>query len=302
MAMAVLAAESQNLRWSSSSGMIYVDDDGICGGNSPCYTTVQDGVDAANSGDMVYVYSGTYSERVSIAKSDLVLTGENRNGTIIDAGDSGSVISIDGALGARNVEISGFTVRNGQFGIRAELSSNLTITDNSIRDNRYFNPMHTSAGIYLLASVNNTITNNDVSNNGQNPLGAGIYLHYSSSNIIGNNNISSNYRHGILLESSSHNDIADNILTDNVFYGMNLISSNDNAISGNYLSTYTWAYGIQISSSLNNSLTGNDFVNSGIALGGDRLSHYNSHMIPTSNIVNGKPAYYYKDCAGLDID
>jgi len=39
---------------------IYVDDDGLCDGSSPCYTTISEGVDTANSGDVVLVYDGTY--------------------------------------------------------------------------------------------------------------------------------------------------------------------------------------------------------------------------------------------------
>jgi hypothetical protein len=42
---------------------LYVNGDGLCGGNSPCYTHPQDAVNAANTGDSIKVYPGIYGHR-----------------------------------------------------------------------------------------------------------------------------------------------------------------------------------------------------------------------------------------------
>ena len=42
---------------------LYVDDDGVCGGNTPCDLHPQDAVNAAIAGDTISVYPGTYGSR-----------------------------------------------------------------------------------------------------------------------------------------------------------------------------------------------------------------------------------------------
>jgi len=55
-----------------SSTTIYVDPSGSCGGNSPCYTTVQSAVNAASTGTTIKILQGTYSENVTLSTSKQV--------------------------------------------------------------------------------------------------------------------------------------------------------------------------------------------------------------------------------------
>jgi len=48
---------------SADPGTLYVDDDGVCDGNTPCYNHPQDAVNDANPGDTILVYPGTYGSR-----------------------------------------------------------------------------------------------------------------------------------------------------------------------------------------------------------------------------------------------
>jgi hypothetical protein len=101
---------------SADAGNLYVDDDdSICGGNSPCYSTIQAAVNAANSGDTIYVAAGTYAEQVTLTPGkDLTLTGAGRDVVtwIAPAAPDNSCCiygSMSGYTGSMNYEISGFT-------------------------------------------------------------------------------------------------------------------------------------------------------------------------------------------------
>jgi len=61
----------------SAPSDVYVDDDGECG-SYPCYTTIQEGIDAVAEGGTVYVSPGTYDERIFIDKP-LTLRGATYN-------------------------------------------------------------------------------------------------------------------------------------------------------------------------------------------------------------------------------
>jgi len=48
---------------------IYVESSGICGRKTPCYSTIQEAIDAANSGDTIRISRGSYDEGLNLSKS-----------------------------------------------------------------------------------------------------------------------------------------------------------------------------------------------------------------------------------------
>jgi hypothetical protein len=98
------------------------------------FDNIQDAIDAAEDGHHIDVSVGTYTENLVIEKS-LYLVGEERNTTIIDGRNLGSVIKFESD--AEGSDIRGFTIKNGDStGIDCDTS--LTIGRNVIKDNLYF--------------------------------------------------------------------------------------------------------------------------------------------------------------------
>ena len=203
---------------------IYVDGDNTMGpwdgSMEHPYRYIQDGIDNASDGDTIFVYSGTYYENVIVDKT-VDLTGEDRNSTIIDGLNKGSVIKVK----TESVSIENFTLRNGTHGVyddydKTSISHNIIINNNK--------------GIGSSYSENVNITGNIISENNY-----GITFYRTEDNIIKGNHILSNKKIGILFDLATmpglgceNNSVSYNIIQKNAI-GIYLYSSPDNNINYN---------------------------------------------------------------------
>jgi parallel beta-helix repeat protein len=227
-----------------NSSTIYVSQSGL--GN---FTKIQDGIDAADLRDIVYVYNGTYFENVVIDKS-ITLIGEDKNNTIIDCRGAGNTIKVN----ANHVTIKNFTIQNSGLiyplsGIN--LSSNYNVIENNvIRDNFY--------GLTLYFSSGNSINKNLIDNS----FHCGIYLSNSKNNSIFNNTIKNNFFNGVgLYYSSDNNNINSNSFINNSYCGVNIRLSFNNSVFSNNFSYNN--IGIHLSD-FSNSVSKNVFINNDI--------------------------------------
>ena len=186
------------------------------------YPTIQQAINEAKSGDIIFVHKGTYYENIVINKS-VALIGENVDLTVIDGNGSGSVITIT----ADNVTVRGFTIRNsgtnvlkGDSGVRIGLCARVVIEYNKIMNN--------VNGIGLYTAISNIISSNIISDNRE-----GIVLYTSSGNMIINNTILNSTFEGLgFYLSSDNNTISSNTILNNG-KGIMIFSSADNLIYHN---------------------------------------------------------------------
>lgn len=77
------------------------------------YSTIQEAIYAASSGDTILVAPGTYLENINFTGKDLVVQSEEGpETTVIDGGQSGSVVTFEYGEGAE-ARLTGFTLTNG---------------------------------------------------------------------------------------------------------------------------------------------------------------------------------------------
>ena len=135
-------------------------------------SNLQAAIDAAATGDVLQVGPGVY-DKIEITKS-LSLLG---NRATIRAGDRDACVRVL----ADKVNISGFQVRDGFYGISLENVTNCKISENTVI-------RCTQPGIMLKFSDDNVVERNNASFNGLGGEGwYGIYLTNSNHNLIVDN-------------------------------------------------------------------------------------------------------------------
>ena len=277
---------------------------GTGGGN---YSKIQDAIDAANSGDTIYVYNGTYYENIVIDQ-EISLIGNGTNNTIIDGQANSNVIRVI----KNNVTIKGFTVKNSgtgsmDTGIKLNNAQNCLISNNNISNN--------CIGIYISGGSDNKIKSNNMSSNNR----TGIRISYSDNNNISNNNIENNGNGtflpiqipfqigGITILESNNNLFSYNILTNNNHSSIRLWISKENKILFNKIQDHDYGIYWNWSGSKNNIIYLNNFINNINNIGGSNsYQSYNSTQI-ISYIYNDTNfirylGNYWDNYIGKDLD
>jgi nitrous oxidase accessory protein len=238
------------------------------------YKRIQDAIDNASNGDTILVSGGatttlTYYENVNVNKQ-LILRGIGN--PVVDAAGSGSAIT----LAADGITLEGFTVTGaGSHSDSPEAGIVTRSSNNTLSGNNASNNVN-DIGISLSFSNNNTLIDNNASNND-----IGICLLYSNNNTISRNNASNNGYLGILLE----------------------IYSKNNTLSGNNVSNNDIGIYLDSSNNNNNTLRGNTMTGNRehFDLGGDTDSDFDND-IDTSNLVDGRPIYYLIKASDMTYD
>lgn len=159
------------------SSTVWVDDDDpTCGGNSPCFRTIQSAVDAVDDspvyGGLVYIRPGRYRENVVI-KRTVSLMGIG--GVSLEAPDpKRPTILVSNGRENRPIKITGLEIFGGEIGIEVVDARVEDIANNRIQGYNFYSPLLTKAGIWIERAVivgSFGIVGNEISN-----VTAGIFL------------------------------------------------------------------------------------------------------------------------------
>lgn len=252
------------------------------------YTTIQDAINASFPGDTIFVYSGTYYERIVINRT-ITLIGEGPETTLIHGDGMASTVTVESDW----VNLTGFSIKSGiapsiDGGIFLFEVMNCSITNNNISES--------AGGIDIYYSDYNIISGNNLSSN----YGFGIDLSLSHNNTIGGNLILSNTRGGIEFEQSRDNLVANNNISYHRYSGVDLAtpSSRSNTVVNNIFNSNGIA-AIQVEWTEDQLISGNTMIGNGILLyGTNDLRYWVSNIIDSSNTVNGRPVRFWKNSTG----
>ena len=257
------------------SDILYVG--GIGPGN---YSIIQDAIENASEGNIIYVYGGTYYENLVIStKIDLV--GEDRSTTIIDGGNQKDVVKINRA---DEVTISGFTIQNsGEFkaGVYLYKSADCVISGNLIVDNQY--------GVYVYKNASNGFSHTTISDNIISRSSVfGVWLYKSSNNVISNNIIRDGEVYGIGLCFWS---------TDSIVNGNNISNNKIKGIVGRYVYNdeiyeniiENNGYGIHFMNAVSNNLIHDNHIKNNIMYGICFENTSNNNVIERNNFISNRP-------------
>ncbi len=150
---------------------ITVDDDGPAD-----FSTIQDAVDFASSGDTITIMPGTYNEWVTVDKT-LTIEGYDRDTTILQGLVTSALSGID-IQDTDGVSISNLTIMEYRIGISLSNADNTSVTNTRIMDNRG-SIITDYCAIETQDSDYNTFTGNIISNNE-----FGIFLRNGSDTIV----------------------------------------------------------------------------------------------------------------------
>jgi len=309
----------------SSSAKTITVDDNLSECPSANYTSIQPAINNATDGDIILVYSGTYSENVVVNKT-LNLTGTGM--PVIDVMNKGNTVKIT----SNNCTIINFKIINSAgdwnlAGIHIASSNNI-ISNNTISSNEghgigiysgnseiFSNTLSSNgwAGVGIYAG-GNRIYENDIQNNGY-----GFRLFQAGSNIIHSNEIKSN-GYGFYHYASSSNTIHSNIISSNSNDAFYMWCSSGNKIYSNKISGSSNGFEIWIYSSGNsiyeNNITNN---NKGVYIyypsyaSNSNLFYHNNFIENSENNTYDKctnnwfnetleEGNYYDDYTGTDTD
>jgi len=222
----------------SNRDILYVGGDGI--GN---FSSIQDAINDSDNYDIVYVYNGTYNEKLFINKS-INLIGENKSSTIIDGSNNFYCVSIR----SDNVTISNLNLKKASIGVYLNFTRNITIKNIIFYNNS--NGILLNEGCKVINFYSNYFENNT----------EGIRIYNSSDNTFNNNTFLNAENFDISIYGNSE----DNFVTNNHFEKSHVAIktnkfSDNNSIFNNNISNCR--YGIYVSFSSNISVENNRIFN-----------------------------------------
>lgn len=236
--------------FSQSGAIIYVDDDNTSGIEDGSlqhpFNTVEEGIDAANTSDTVFIFNGNYSLSQYL-KDGLIIQGEDSSATIINGGFNNSDVTMQNYTEVSNLTCEGIHLSMGDGNATIKVkgchinsaefftgSGYHFIIENCFIDGFIAN----SSGVCYLTIKNNHFFDGYISDSGKAP--ENVEAHIVEGNVI----YYSSYERTVqaaIAASSQQITIKDNIIdVTGGASGINVSSGAPTNIIGNQITIHEW--------------------------------------------------------------
>jgi parallel beta-helix repeat protein len=272
------------------------------------FNAIQSAVNAAHPHDVIKVLPGTYTEAVKITTSDVDLVAAGFPGQVRIQAPAGADIAVQVAGGAKDVDISGFTISGGnagiQFGTHFDSPASASGSGSAVGD---FVSGYNQVGIEAIGTgskaqiIGDVVTGPGAAGAANAPIGIQVSDGARADvrfDVVGKNlGNASNEGVGILVFQTSHVNVQNNVVFGND-EGILLASFDpaphvtDVTVSGN-LSFDNTFNGIGLLNADNNRITNNDVSFNGfdgINVGSDPTDAVQGTA--TGNLIQGNTARF----------
>lgn len=227
----------------------------------------------ASVDNVTYTFTDNNYASIVVERGNIVIDG---NGYKLQGSGSGNGLYWTGThRTVFNITIKNTSIKGFNCGVFVAASLDSTISGNNITNNE--------DGVLFMGSENNVISGNKIANNKEGVrlegfLGSGI------NNTVSENNITNNENVGVLIEGSSDNVISGNNIINHFNRGVILYGSDNNAISGNNITNC--GTGIFVELSDNNVISENQIAYTPYGCGLSLSQFSDNNVVSGNNIIN----------------
>jgi parallel beta-helix repeat protein len=222
-----------------------------------------------------------------------ILLGFSSGNRISDVSISDTSIGLEFSHSHKNA-FENSSLQGNRFGMYFWFSDSNAIENDTVSESRQ--------GIEAYFSNNFTISRNKIFNNRQ-----GFFIAYSDNNTVVNNNFSGSPTSDLWLQRTNGNRIENNTFIsdlwrpiEGVWYRGGWSVRLEVGSNSSVLNNRIWSYrqGMLVWDQTNAVVLNNTMLGGGIEILGGSLEYWNTHIIDTTNTVNGRPVRYLKNITG----
>ena len=193
--------------------------------------SIQAAVNSAQTGDVIILGAGNYSENIAINRANVEIKSASGNPADVTISANDTTKDVIAVTSRSNLKISGLTIK----GAGADRSGILldSCRDCTLENNKFVND---GMGAFIRSSVNCVVRNNAANRDSGIGTGRAVNVERSYYTIVSGNTIS-DYRFGIYISGSEGNTVTGNTISQSLANGIQFENTRNTVLESNTVSS-----------------------------------------------------------------